>query len=278
MNPSYSVPADGVDRVFAETKRRDAGFQMSGHHCHSCYEIFYVHSGDCRFLVEDHFFDLHEGELIMIPPMVLHYTRYTAVPCIRTVVLFRLEDINKDFFRQVQGKERLFAETSVFRIPSADRIQVNHCLERMAGENGYRDTFSPMFMRIYLHEFLLFARRSCESLSGSPEDIQTRDQQILRAARYINENYMNPITTEDVAQAVNFSPNYLSRRFRQETGIGLHEYIVFVRLNHAAQELVSTSDSITEIALRCGFSGSNYFKDSFKKKYGMTPRSYRNLR
>ena len=48
-------------------------------------------------------------------------------------------------------------------------------------------------------------------------------------------------------------------------------------LQHAAQELVSTSDSITTIALRCGFSDSNYFKDSFKKKDGVTPRNYRKI-
>ena len=88
---------------------------------------------------------------------------------------------------------------------------------------------------------------------------------------------MHPITTGDVARAVGFSPNYLSRRFRTSAGIGLHEYIVFVRLHHAAQQLISTGDSITEIALRCGFSDSNYFKDSFKKKFGVTPRDYRRI-
>lgn len=80
-----------------------------------------------------------------------------------------------------------------------------------------------------------------------------------------------------MAAAVGFSPNYLSRRFRQATGIGLHEYIVFIRLHHAARQLVSTDDSVTDIALRCGFSDSNYFKDAFKKKYGVTPRAYRKL-
>ena len=38
---------------------------------------------------------------------------------------------------------------------------------------------------------------------------------------------------------------------------------------------LSTTDTITQIALRCGFSDSNYFKDAFKKKYGLTPREYR---
>ena len=53
---------------------------------------------------------------------------------------------------------------------------------------------------------------------------------------------------------------------------------MFVRLQHAALDLVSTNDSITEIALRSGFSDSNYFKDAFKKKYGITPSAYRKTR
>ena len=88
---------------------------------------------------------------------------------------------------------------------------------------------------------------------------------------------MDDMTTDVVDSAVRFSANYLTRKFRHRAGIGLHEYIVFIRLHHAAQELVTTADSITDIALRCGFSDSNYFKDSFKKKYGITPRAYRKM-
>ena len=55
----------------------------------------------------------------------------------------------------------------------------------------------------------------------------------------------------------------------------MHEYLTFIRLQRAALELVSTADSVTEIALRCGFSDGNYFKDAFKKKYGVTPSKYR---
>lgn len=72
-----------------------------------------------------------------------------------------------------------------------------------------------------------------------------------------------------------YSPNYLSRRFRQAVGIGVHQYLMFIRLQHAANELLSTNDSVTEIAFRCGFVSSNYFKDAFKNAYGVSPRDYR---
>lgn len=68
---------------------------------------------------------------------------------------------------------------------------------------------------------------------------------------------------------------FRSEDISEAAGIGIHEYLAFTRLQHAAAELISTDDTITQIALRCGFSDSNYFKDVFKKKYGVTPREYR---
>ena len=43
----------GTDGVHAETHLRDSGFVMTGHHCHSCYELFYVHRGECRVLINE---------------------------------------------------------------------------------------------------------------------------------------------------------------------------------------------------------------------------------
>ena len=146
---------------------------------------------------------------------------------------------------------------------------------RMAAEEDCFDERSPLMLKAQFQELLLLCSRVCAFLFEPPTELHTTDQQILQAARYICQNYMEPITSADVARAAGFSPNYLSRKFRAATGIGLHEYIVFVRLQHAAQELVSTSDSITTIALRCGFTDANYFKDCFKRHYGVSPRAYR---
>lgn len=271
-----NLPTD-ISEVHVDTKHRDPNFLMSGHHCHTCYELYYVNSGSCRFLVEEHFYDLRAGDLLLIPPMVLHYTRYTFGPCVRTVILFRHEDMTDDTLRCLHASGQMLDETSLFHISPASLDQVNNCLRQMTVEDRISDDYSLFLRKCYLQSLLVLCLRGNDALAAAPEEIQTDDQQVLRAARFINENYMNPITTEDVARAVSFSPNYLSRRFRVAAGVGLHEYIVFVRLHHAAHELVTTSDSITVIALRCGFSNSNYFKDSFKKKYGVTPRQYRRM-
>ena len=275
MISRISTPSTEKKGVRAETKKRDASFLMSGHHCHNCYELFYVHSGACRFLIDENFRDLRGGDFILIPPKSLHYTRYVFGECVRTVVMFDREDISEEVQNLLPGKENFFSESVVFQVPEAWRDRIAGCLRQLVVEGKIQDQRSSAIQRLCLQEMLLLCSRVCVFLSEPPVDIHTTDREILLAAQYISEHYMDSISTADVARAAGFSPNYLSRKFRAAAGIGLHEYLVFIRLHHAAQELVSTSDSITEIALRCGFSDSNYFKDSFKKKFGTTPRNYR---
>lgn len=270
-----SVSAFIPDGVHAESKLRDAPFEMQGHHCHPCAELFYVESGSCRFLINDAIQDLHAGDFILVPPMALHYTRYVFGACRRTVILFRLEDVSEEVRSVMPGGGQFFAEANVFHVPEAYRSRVGEHLKLMTAEDRLREAHAALMLRLLLQALLTLCGRVCSFPAASPGDIHTSEAPILQAARFISDNYMNPITTAQVARAAGFSPNYLSRRFREAAGIGLHEYVVFVRLHHAAQELVSTADSITDIALRCGFSDSNYFKDSFKKKYGVTPRDFR---
>ena len=270
-----SAPVNAGNSIHADTNRRDANFVMHGHHCHHCYEILYVRDGSCRVLINDDFYDMQAGDVILIPPMTLHYTRFVFGPCTRTVILFRREDISDDVRACIPRSRNFFSEISLFEVPEAHREQLHGWIERIEAENENTDSCSGPMRRCALEGLLLLCSRVGSFLPGKPAEIRTTDEQILQAARYISEHYAQEVTTHDVARAVGFSPNYLSRKFRVAAGIGLHEYLVFVRLQHAAQELLSTTDSITEIALRCGFSDSNYFKDSFKKKYGVTPRYYR---
>ena len=140
------------------------------------------------------------------------------------------------------------------------------------------DAYADMLMRIRLQELLLVMSRVGSVSEELPEDIHTTDRQVVAAAVFMRENYRREVTAAEIAKAAGLSPNYLSRKFRQATGTGVHEYLTFLRLKEAALELLSTDSSVTEIALRCGFSDGNYFKDVFKKRYGITPTGYRKSR
>lgn len=219
-------------------------------------------------------YDLYTGDLVLIPPQAFHYTRYPFGACRRGAVFFRKEDVSMEVQKSLPGEETFLCQMRILQTPQSSQMQIDVLLHRMVQENQLGDERSSLILSAMLQEMLLRCSREC-TLLAVPDRIHTTDREIVYAARFMTEHYADPITSDDIAAAAGFSPNYLSRKFREATGFGLHEYLVFLRLRHAAQQLVDTERSITEIALQCGFSDSNYFKDAFKKKYGCTPRAYR---
>ena len=251
---------------------------MRSHHCHPYFELSYIEHGSCRFFIEDAMYDLHDGDFLLIPPQLFHYTRYLFGTCLRTGIYFRREDLDDVLLPYLFDGGNFLNEIRIFQANPTSRRQIGQLIERMAAEEHSFDERSPLMLRAQLLELLLFCSRVCTVLADSPANIHTTDRQVLEAARFINEHFRQQISAADIAAASGFSPNYLSRKFREAAGIGVHDYLVFIRLRNAAFELISTDDSVTDIALRSGFSDSNYFKDVFKKKYGITPREYRKAR
>ena len=87
--------------------------------------------------------------------------------------------------------------------------------------------------------------------------------------------FQQPLTLEEVAGYCNLSPTYFSRKFRLITGQTFKEHVNYIRLRQATQMLLMTDNSITKIAMLCGFGSSNYFKDLFRASTGRSPREYR---
>ena len=264
-----------ISRVCADRAVREQGSGMAAHHCHTFFELYYVEQGSCRFLINDSIHDLEQGDFILIPPQTFHYTRYLHDRCARCNLYFRAEDIGEHALGALPEGRDFFSYAHVFHAEESCQGQISALLTRMLSEERLGDACTAAMQLYCLQELFLFISRFCSFTQTLPESISTSDRQTLLAARFISGNYMHPITSADIAAAAGFSPNHLSKKFREAAGVGVHEYLVFTRLQHAAAELVSTTDTITQIALRCGFSDSNYFKDVFKKKYGMTPREYR---
>ena len=278
MNNEARTSTGAINRIYVDRRAREAGYLMSHHHCHPYFELSYIEHGSCRFFVEDNIYDLHDGDFLLIPPQLFHYTRYLVGSCLRCGVYFRASDLSPELLGTIPDHAAFFSELRIFQVPPAWRRQIGTLLDRMVAEEKAFDALSPVMLHFQLQELLLLCSRVCSFHAAATAEIYTTDRQVLLAARFINEHFRQQISAADIAAASGFSPNYLSRKFREATGIGVHDYLVFIRLRNAAFELISTEDSVTDIALRSGFSDSNYFKDAFKKKYGITPREYRKKR
>ena len=94
-------------------------------------------------------------------------------------------------------------------------------------------------------------------------------------ACYIAQNYHEPLTAEGIAKASGLHPNYAMNLFRQAFGTTMSDFITEHRLSHAQRLLLTTSDSVAEIAFDAGFQSLSRFNEAFKRSCGCSPREYR---
>lgn len=120
--------------------------------------------------------------------------------------------------------------------------------------------------------FLLLLFDMARALSSTPASRKEGSRQIDAIIQYVQENYNKPLTNVSVGEHFNFHPAYISRLMVKHTGYPLHHYLIRYRIQEAFNLLQTTSLSVTEIALRVGFSDTNYFSRYFKKVYGLRPR------
>ena len=91
---------------------------------------------------------------------------------------------------------------------------------------------------------------------------------------YVQMHYQESIRLEEIAAAGMICRSRCCKLFREKMNCTPIEYVMNYRLNKAC-ELLGQGAAITEAALSCGFNGVSYFSESFKKKFGITPREYK---
>lgn len=99
---------------------------------------------------------------------------------------------------------------------------------------------------------------------------------ILDAIAYIEENYRENISLDDVAKKINMSYHHFSRFFKESTGKNFIDYLTELRIDRAREILKDKTFNIKEICYEVGYTDPNYFSKIFKKSTGLTPTEYRN--
>jgi len=271
-------PKQDISKITVTRGKRGDFSPKQSDHSHGYYEIFFLLSGKCRFLLKDTVYYLEKGDLVFIIPGELHHAVYsTDGGCEIIMTYFKKEHINWNVFPDRNDSDPSQEKLRSFMgsIPALYQEDFVSLLTRMLTENAEIDEYSAGFMGCYLQEILLMLMRYSVMNEEEPQLLNSRDADILLATKYIYKNYRKPLSLEEVSAQAALSPTYFSKKFKQVTGMGFKEYLNFVRLKHAQTALLTTNNTITDIALENGFNDSNYFKDLFKRVYGKSPREFR---
>ena len=105
---------------------------------------------------------------------------------------------------------------------------------------------------------------------------ETNNLLVYRTKEYIYMNYKNKCSLKDAASILFVSPNYLSNLFKEKTGENFSTFLMNVRMEKSLKYLMDVKYTISEISEIVGFTDYRYYCTAFRKKYGDTPKQYRN--
>ncbi|WP_144982127.1 helix-turn-helix domain-containing protein [Halomonas sp. C22] len=144
----------------------------------------------------------------------------------------------------------------------------------IAKEVSYKNITSPLMAKSYATAIMLEVFR-CGSNKVQFAKGGLSPACLSRILSKIEGEIKSSIFIDELAEEAGLSTSHFIRAFKQSTGYAPYCYISNCRLSYAKSLLKSTSMSITDISLECGYSSSSHFSNTFRQKMGTTPKRYR---
>ena len=98
---------------------------------------------------------------------------------------------------------------------------------------------------------------------------------VERVRQYIQEHFCEEISLESIAVACGMSKYYLCHVFKENMGVSVFNYLIWLRMEEARRLLATTTLKVSQVGSRVGYADPNYFITAFKKQEGVTPTEYR---
>lgn len=252
-------------------------------HWHTVMEISYVAEGELELQTIGGSFLLKKGEAVFINSGVLHgYHLLSDDACEYYSLLF-----DSSFLAGAHGS--IIDQKYIYPIQQSQSVQTwpirpggfdEACMLKETTEiielcrnEPYGYEFR---LRTLLGDFWCDLLRATEELRANAPQKQLIDMDRMKTMiLFIQEHYAERLSLDDIAAAADISARECTRCFQRSIGCSPMNYLNDYRLETAAEMLLTTADSVTEISENCGFSSVSYFGKAFREKMGCAPLAYR---
>lgn len=275
-----NVPGVPV-KISKESLPHDETFHVPLH-LHDDIEILAGKTGTLRVNVDNEQIDVGEGDILVIHRRVPHETQAIRPNTATALIQFRIEKLRASEFENMNKYLSLILENTAEKFvflpsdaPSTQEIFQTIC--RLQKEKVEEKREYEIFIKGYMDVLLGLLYRN--GILHNIEETYNKGsvQKIWPVIEYIDKNYQNKISLEDLGGVLNINREYFCRIFKDATKVTPMEYINFVRIWKAENLLTTTDYSILEISMEVGFSSVSYFNRVFKARKKVTPSAYRNI-
>ncbi|MEK4670072.1 AraC family transcriptional regulator [Niallia sp. FSL R7-0271] len=221
-------------------------------HFHRAYEFIIVHEGELLVTINKKEYILRKNDLAFIFNNQLHELKMITQSNI-TILIFSPELIGH-FFMNYKGY-----------IPENNVLHLTHLPNIKGLDSIYQQ-------KSFLYDICskLVSKTNFIPVTHSP-----KTKVLYKILLYVDTNYMNDCTLKVVAKNLQYDYAYVSKLFVQMTNMTFTEYLMHYRVSQACYLLKNSENTISEIAMDCGFNNIRSFNRNFKKITKKSPRQYK---
>lgn len=252
------------------------GYNM---HHHSAAEIIYCIENFYQVTVGNTVYNMNTGDILFIPPDTLHAIKGSdGIRFIFLIDLMPLHDfIDFNIIETVTMHPLLLSDKNLPMI--YDKIR-NHLTDiadiYFRAQNMWELLIFSRLMQMYADIGRYnFSRKKTTDVEN--EHSLLYYEKFASLLKYTDSHLEEDLSLDWAADYTGFSKYHFLRLFKEYTGMTYYDHLSHKRIQ-AAQKLLSSNESITNIAVRTGFNNLTSFSRSFKKLTGMSPSQYRNRR
>jgi len=247
-------------------------------HSHGSVLIGVVHSGERRFFWRDGSavgeMRVTSGSGFFLPAGFVHQCRTVGEHGYRVVSV--LPELWKQLTGRVEPAQPLLLPDDGPALLAARRLIA--CLRYAGGgvqgsTAGGVNTAAPLMVEhalLALHELLDGAAGE-----GGTARAAVLPERIAEVRAWLEAHCTETVRLATLADLAGCSPGLINRSFSQYVGLPPHEYLLQLRLRHAARRLRESDEPLAGIALETGFADQSHFQRFFRRAYGTTPQAYR---
>lgn len=174
-----------------------------------------------------------------------------------------------EFLRSMGFSEEL----PVVSLKSTERIE--RCMKRMLDARKLTVMNELLRMSQLLEVFSIMMEDN-QTLCREDKQDYSSSVYVRYAMDYMGIHFREKIKVDDIAELIGINRSYLTNIFKKEIQMSPQEYLINLRMEHAAALLKNTSEPIHVVAAESGYEDSLCFSKAFKQKFHMSPKNYRN--
>lgn len=260
-------------------------FTVLATHWHEEMEIAMIREGTCFYNIDLNTYEVHKGDLILIPPQVLHGVSQTerADSMVSDSIVFSFymlgcqypDFCTTKYLQPLAGQKWthpliISPRDSNYRELAESFWKIQNCY--LQKEQAYELNLKSLLF----HFFYLLFQDSAVSCDFTPDNTEITEK-IKIVLLYMQEHYQNHISVSELAGLCHFSDYHFMRFFKKHVNMTCVEYLNYYRLTRTLGQLAGSEMPVTDIAFGNGFNNISYFNRQFRKYFGMTPKEYRSL-